>query len=134
MLAEWLQLIASTINWRLSWQRLWALVPTRSWIITLIASFLHEAIRLERWSVTIASFDRCWKTIKYEGVPKNHQQTIEQNDYPQPFHSKVIFALRTIKKDVNLTKSGPKYYRVDLKNWQFDKTGFALLNFQNLTE
>ena len=26
--------------------------------------------------MTIASFDRCWKTIKYEGVPKNHQQTI----------------------------------------------------------
>ena len=26
LMAEWLQLIASTINWRLSWQRLWALV------------------------------------------------------------------------------------------------------------
>ena len=26
MLAEWLRLIASTINWRLLWQRLWALV------------------------------------------------------------------------------------------------------------
>ena len=29
LLAEWLQLIASTINWRLSWQRLWALLRTR---------------------------------------------------------------------------------------------------------
>ena len=26
LLTEWLQLIASAINWRLSWQRLWALV------------------------------------------------------------------------------------------------------------
>ena len=26
LLTEWLQLIASTINWRLSWQRLWALI------------------------------------------------------------------------------------------------------------
>ena len=57
------------------------------------------------------------KTIKYEGIPKNHQQTIEHDGYPQPFHSKVIVALRTIKKDVNLTTSGP-----------------ALPNIQNITE
>ena len=29
MLAEWLRLIAITINWRLSWQRLWALIFTQ---------------------------------------------------------------------------------------------------------
>ena len=60
------------------------------------------------------------KTIKYEGIPQNHQQTIDHDGYLQPFHSKVIVALRTIKKDVNLTTSGPalpnsKYYTVDLK-------------------
>ena len=57
------------MSFQLSLQR----VLTRSWIITLIASFLHEAIRLERWSVTITSFDRCWTTIKnhqIDGIPK----------------------------------------------------------------
>ena len=33
MLAEWLQLIVSTINWRLLWQRLWALISSQPWYL-----------------------------------------------------------------------------------------------------
>ena len=92
-----------------------------SWIITLIASFLHsKQLDLSDgvWpSHHLTDVEQPSKTIKYEGIPKNHQQTIEHDGYPQPFHSKVIVALRTIKKDVNLTTSGP-----------------ALPNIKNITE
>ena len=78
------------------------------------------------------------KTIKYEGIPKNHQQTIEHDGYPQPFHSKVIVALRTIKKDANLTTSAlpniQNFTEKIKKTGNHTKTGLALLNFQNLTE
>ena len=82
-----------------------------SWIITLIASFLHSKqldLSDGLWpSHHLTDVEQPSKTIKYEGIPKNHQQTIEHDGYPQPFHSKVIVALRTIKKDVNLKTSGP---------------------------
>ena len=43
-MAEWLQLIASTINWRLLWQRLWALVYNlkNSWKFKLVAELMEE--------------------------------------------------------------------------------------------
>ena len=92
-----------------------------SWIIKLIASFLHSKqsdLSDGVWpSHHLTDVEQPSKTFKYEGIPKNHQQTIEHDGYPQPFHSKVIVALRTIKKDVNLTTSGP-----------------ALPNIQNITE
>ena len=69
-----------------------------SWIIKLIASFLHSKqsdLSDGVWpSHHLTDVEQPSKTIKYEGIPKNHQQTIEHDGYPQPFHSKVFVALR----------------------------------------
>ena len=81
------------------------------WIITLIASFLHsKQLDLSDgvWpSHHLTDVEQPSKPIKYEGIPKNHQQTIEHDGYPQPFHSKVIVALRTIKKDLSIWQHLP---------------------------
>ena len=59
-----------------------------SWIITLIASFLHSKqldLSDGLWpSHHLTDVEQPSKTIKYEGIPKNHQQTIEHDGYPQP--------------------------------------------------
>ena len=69
-----------------------------SWIIKLIASFLHSKqsdLSDGVWpSHHLTDVEQPSKPIKYEGIPKNHQQTIEHDGYPQPFHSKVIHQKR----------------------------------------
>ena len=137
-----------------------------SWIITLIASFLHsKQLDLSDgvWpSHHLTDVEQPSKTIKYEGIPQNHQQTIEHDGYPQPFHSKVIVALRTIKKDLSIWQHLPclifkilqsRFIKLSIRQKQallclifkiwwsrfykdvnLTKSGLALSNFQNLME
>ena len=55
LLAEWLQLIASMINWRLSWHRLWALVrmPQSTHLNEpkILVMILHKTDYLSIWDI-----------------------------------------------------------------------------------
>ena len=66
MLAEWLQLISSTINWRLSWQRLWALSDTLLALLSLriSADFCASLLFHLKLHQNISSVIFNWTSLK----------------------------------------------------------------------